>query len=67
MGRQLACTFFRIKLNNFVGELLPRKFSTVWKTISRFFHAMENFFPHCGKTGPIFPRYGKILRKFSTV
>ena len=31
---------------------VPRqKFSTQWKTFSRFFHTMEKYFPHCGKTG----------------
>ena len=24
------------------------EFSTLWKTFCGFFHAMENFFPHCG-------------------
>jgi hypothetical protein len=24
-------------------------FSTLWKTFSQFFHAMENYFPQCGK------------------
>ena len=42
------------------------KFSTVWKTFSRFFHAMEKYFPHCGKTGPFFPRNGKTFSDFST-
>ena len=42
------------------------EFSTVWKTFSGFFHAMEKYFPHCGKTGPFFPRNGKTFSDFST-
>jgi hypothetical protein len=34
------------------------KFSTVWKTFSRFFHGMEEFLT-------IFPCYGKYFRQFS--
>ena len=45
---------------------LKPKFSTVWKTFSRFFHAMEKYFPHCGKTGLFFPRNGKTFSDFST-
>ena len=41
-------------------------FSTLWKTFSRFFHAMEKYFPHCGKTGLFFPRNGKTFSDFST-
>jgi hypothetical protein len=28
---------------------------------------MEKFFPQYGKNGPVFPRYGKVLRHFSTL
>jgi hypothetical protein len=42
------------------------EFSTVWKTFSRFFHAMEQYFPHCGKTWPFFPHNGKTFSDFST-
>ena len=44
----------------------PQKFSTAWKTFSRFFHAMENIFPHCGKKSPNLPRNGKTFSEFST-
>jgi len=27
-------------------------FSMVWKTVSRFFHGMEEMFPHYGKIRP---------------
>ena len=40
-------------------------FSTVWKTFSRFFHTMEEMFPHYGKNGLIFPQYGRIFDDFS--
>ncbi len=35
------------------------KFSTQWKTFPPFFHAMENF-------SAVFPRHGKLFRRFST-
>ena len=43
-----------------------RMFSILWKIFSRFFHAMEKYFPHCGKKRPIFPHNGKTFRDFST-
>jgi hypothetical protein len=35
-------------------------FSTAWKMWQRFFHGMENF-------SGIFPRHGKVFRRFSTL
>ncbi len=32
-----------------MNQRRAKKFSTVWKTFSRFFHTMERMFPHCGK------------------
>ena len=40
------------------------KFSTVWKTFPRFFHAMEKYFPHCGKNGPFFHAMENVLAIF---
>ena len=41
--------------------------STLWKIFGRIFHAMEDYLPHCGKTGPNLPRYGRFLGESSTL
>ncbi len=38
-----------------------RRFPTAGKTVSGFFHGVENFFPRRGKNNPGFPRRGKLL------
>jgi ABC-type spermidine/putrescine transport system permease subunit I len=45
----------------------PAWFSTLWKTFPGFFHAMEDFFPHHGKNGLNFPRYGRFYLQSSTL
>ena len=47
-------------------EASAQKFSTVWKTFSRFFHTMDKYFPHCGKKRSYFSQNGKTFQDFST-
>jgi hypothetical protein len=47
-------------------EIRPGRGTVPGRWGFRIFHSVENFFPQCGKTERIFPRYGKLLKEFST-